>query len=146
MLLVNLKAESHNKIELLVEPINKHLNLLILMIRIVMLIQMILNLIPTIATHEEAEEMLPMQARSNWHLHKLKKLNNWLIQKWNNTEEIGCLQTIFRGWKTCLLSLRKLEIMMINLANSIWIMDHQTEEDNIRIKIQRSAQTKQVEV
>jgi hypothetical protein len=65
MLLVNLKAESHNKIELLVEPINKHLNLLILMIRIVMLIQMILNLIPTIATHEEAEEMLPMQARSN---------------------------------------------------------------------------------
>jgi hypothetical protein len=65
MLLVNLKAESHNKIELLVEPINKHLNLLILMIRIVMLIQMILNLIPTIATHEVAEEMLLMQARSN---------------------------------------------------------------------------------
>ena len=65
MLLVNLKAESHNKIEPLVEPINKHLSLLILMIRIVMLIQMILNLIPTIATHEEVEEMLPMQARSN---------------------------------------------------------------------------------
>ena len=64
MLLVNLKAESHNKIEPPVERTNKHLSLLIPTIRIVMLIQMILNLIPTIATLE-AEGMLPMQDRFN---------------------------------------------------------------------------------
>ena len=34
---------------------------------------------------------------------------------------------------------------MISLVNSIWIMDRQTVEDNIKTKIQRSVQIKQGE-
>jgi len=35
---------------------------------------------------------------------------------------------------------------MINLVNSIWIMDHQIEEDSTRTKIQKLVQTKLVVV
>jgi hypothetical protein len=63
MLSVNLKAESHNRIEPL-EQINKHLNQLIIMTKIVILIRMILKLI-LMKLIPGVEEMSLMQVRFN---------------------------------------------------------------------------------